>query len=132
MNWYLKVLKEHYLDFKGRARRQEYWMFILINTIISIVLAVLDQTIGLTYGGNGILGTVYGLIVLLPALGVTVRRLHDAGKSGWYYLLILLPIIGWIWLIVLFCKDSEHGANKWGNNPKEIGNDVAIESIGTE
>lgn len=132
MNWYLKVIKEHYLDFKGRARRQEYWMFVLISTIISLTLTLIDNFAGLMYASSGLLSSVYGLLVSIPSLAVTVRRLHDAGKSGWYYLLILLPIIGWIWIIVLLCKDSEHGANKWGENPKGIGNDSVIDQIGTE
>lgn len=132
MNWYLKVIKEHYLDFKGRARRQEYWMFVLISTIISITLTLIDNFAGLMYASSGLLSSVYSLLVLIPYIAVTVRRLHDAGKSGWYYLLVLLPIIGWIWLIVLLCKDSEHGVNKWGDNPKGIGNDSVIDQIGAE
>ncbi|MCX7549610.1 DUF805 domain-containing protein [Xanthomarina sp. F2636L] len=130
MNWYLKVLKEHYADFNGRARRKEYWMFVLVNLIISWSLALLDYAVG--SGIFSIISTIYSLVIFVPSLAVAVRRLHDIGKSGWYYLLILLPIIGWIWLIVLFATDSQPGPNKWGNNPKEIGNDSLIDSIGTE
>ncbi|WP_299013361.1 DUF805 domain-containing protein [uncultured Polaribacter sp.] len=135
MNWYLKVVRDHYLDFKGRARRKEYWMFVLINVIISAILGLLDQTLGLNYGDHneeGILETVYGLLVFLPSLAVTVRRLHDYGKSGWYILLILIPIIGWIWLLVWLCMEGENKQNQWGPNPKGVGNLTAIDSIGKE
>jgi uncharacterized membrane protein YhaH (DUF805 family) len=130
MNWYLKVLKEHYLDFKGRARRKEYWMFVLINSLISWSFSLLDLAVGSTV--FSILSLVYSLLVLIPSLAVCVRRLHDVGKSGWFYLLIFLPIIGWIWLLVLFCTDSEHGPNKWGENPKEIGNPDELDQLGKE
>lgn len=134
MNWYLKVVRDHYLDFKGRARRQEYWMFVLINILISIALGVIDGVLGLNFGedGNGFLSTIYGLIVFLPSLAVTVRRLHDYGKSGWWYLLILLPIIGWIILFIWLCKEGENGQNQWGPNPKGVGNLLEIDSIGIE
>jgi len=127
MNWYLKVLKEHYADFNGRARRQEYWMFFLFNLIFSIGIGVVEGIIGTT-----ILGVIFSLAMLIPGLAVSVRRLHDIGKSGWWYLLVLLPIIGWIWLIILFATDSEDGTNNWGENPKELGNDTAINEIGRE
>ena len=129
MNWYLKVLKQ-YADFNGRSRRKEYWMFVLINLIISWSLAILDNVFGT--GLFTVISTIYSLVVLVPGLAVSVRRLHDIGKSGWYYLLVLLPIIGWIWLIVLFATDSEVGPNKWGQNPKEAGDDTNIDLIGTE
>ncbi|WP_299060993.1 DUF805 domain-containing protein [uncultured Polaribacter sp.] len=130
MNWYLKVLREHYLDFNGRARRQEFWMFTLINTIISYALSGLDWVFGLTV--FSMISLIYSLLVVIPGIAVCVRRLHDVGKSGWYYLLILIPIIGWIWLIVLFATEGEHKPNQWGENPKGIGNDSAISQIGKE
>ena len=130
MNWYLKVLKEHYLDFNSRARRKEYWIFTLINILISWSFSLLDLAIGSAI--FTILSTVYSLLVLIPSLAVSVRRLHDVGKSGWFYLLVLLPIIGWVWLLVLFCTDSENGPNKWGDNPKGIGNDAELDQLGKE
>lgn len=84
MNWYLKVVKEHYADFKGRARRREYWMFTLFNLIIMVVLTVIGILLRFPF-----IQTIYGLAVLVPALAVCVRRLHDLGKSGW--LLLLQP-----------------------------------------
>ena len=133
MNWYLKVVKDHYFDFKGRARRTEFWMFILITTIISIVLAVVDNLLNLNFGdadNSGILESIYSLLIFIPSLAVSVRRLHDVGKSGWYLLLWLLPIIGWIWLLVLYCMEGENQPNKWGDNPKGTGNHKEIDFIG--
>lgn len=120
MNWYLKCWQQ-YADFSGRARRKEYWMFTLFNTIIAFVISFVLGFIG---GLTGLLGLtylsyIYSLAVFIPSLAVCVRRLHDVGKSGWMYLIILIPIVGWIWLIVLFCTDSQPGSNQWGNNPKE-------------
>jgi uncharacterized membrane protein YhaH (DUF805 family) len=130
MNWYLKVLKEHYLDFSGRARRKEYWMFTLVNLIISWSLGSLDFIFGTTF--FSLISVVYSLLVFIPSLAVAVRRLHDVGKSGWYYLLIFIPIIGWIWLLVLLVTEGESNSNKWGENPKGIGNDSIINQIGLE
>ncbi len=110
--WYLKVLRQ-YTDFSGRARRREYWMFVLANFIIALVLGLIDYFIGYK-----IFGSLYSLAVLIPSLAVGVRRLHDIGKSGWWYLIALIPLIGGIWLLVLFCQDSQYGANQWGENPK--------------
>ena len=121
MNWYLKVLKQ-YADFSGRARRSEYWYFVLFNMIFAIVAVVLDNILGTAIEGVGY-GPIYGLYVLavlLPGLAVAVRRLHDVGKSGWMFLIVLIPLIGAIWLLVLFFTDSQPGTNKWGPNPKEI------------
>ncbi|PQB06912.1 hypothetical protein BST83_06915 [Polaribacter filamentus] len=130
MNWYLKVLKEHYLDFSGRARRKEYWMFTLVNLIISWSLGSLDFIFGTTF--FSLISVVYSLLVFIPSLAVAVRRLHDVGKSGWYYLLIFIPIIGWIWLLVLLVTEGESNSNKWGENPKGIGNESIINQIGLE
>jgi len=121
MNWYLKVLKEHYADFNGRARRKEYWMFALFNFIIALVLSFIDGLLGLTItgAGVGVLYMVYALIVLIPGIALSVRRLHDIGKSGWMLLVVFIPLIGAIWLLVLFVTDSNPGSNEYGPNPKE-------------
>ncbi len=120
MNWYLKVLKQ-YADFNGRARRMEYWMFALFNVIFLVVAMVLDNILGTTiedlpYGAFYI---IYMLAVLLPGIAVTVRRLHDVGKSGWMYFIVLIPLVGAIWLLVLLFTDSNPGHNQYGLNPKE-------------
>ncbi|MBR3938832.1 MAG: DUF805 domain-containing protein [Bacteroidales bacterium] len=108
MKWFIKCFKQ-YADFKGRARRKEYWMFALINWLIGVVMGLL---------GLAILSWIYSIAALIPGLAVGVRRLHDIGKSGWWLLIALVPIIGWIWLIVLCIQDSQAGVNEWGPNPK--------------
>ncbi|MFT7560687.1 MAG: uncharacterized membrane protein YhaH (DUF805 family) [Flavobacteriales bacterium] len=113
MEWYTGVLKQ-YTGFSGRAHRTEYWMFVLINLIVSIVLNVIDGVIGL----GGILGLVYALAVLLPSIAVGIRRLHDTGRSGWWLLIALIPLIGAIVLIVFLVQDSAEGDNEHGPNPK--------------
>ncbi len=114
MNWYLNVIKEHYADFRGRARRKEYWMFVLFNIIFAIATTIIGALIKFPY-----LGTLYSLAVLVPCIAVGVRRLHDIGKSGWMLLAGLIPIIGGLYLLYLFCQDSEPVTNAWGANPKE-------------
>ena len=117
--WYLEVLKK-YAVFKGRARRKEYWYFTLCNIIISIVLGYVDSKVG-TFGakaGIGILGAVYSLAVFIPSLAVFVRRLHDIGKSGWWFFLGLVPCVGPLILLYFMVKDSADGENQYGPNPK--------------
>jgi uncharacterized membrane protein YhaH (DUF805 family) len=113
LEWYLKVVKENYANFEGRARRSEYWYFALVNIIISVILAVIDSVIGLS-----VLGGIYSLAVLVPSIAVGVRRMHDIGKSGWYLLVALIPIAGFIWLLVLLCKEGDTGPNEYGADPK--------------
>jgi uncharacterized membrane protein YhaH (DUF805 family) len=114
MNWYLDVLKNKYATFDGRARRKEYWMFFLVNLIISLVLGFIEGI----FGGPGLLGLLYSLAVLIPSIAVTVRRLHDTGRSGWWILIGLIPVIGWIVLLVFMLMDSQPGSNQYGPNPK--------------
>lgn len=119
MKWYLKCLNQ-YADFSGRARRTEYWMFILFNGIFTILASIMDTLIfGIGLDGMGLFWVLYSLGIFIPSLAVTVRRLHDVGMSGWLILLIFIPIIGWIWLFVLFVTDSQNGVNRYGQNPKE-------------
>lgn len=131
-DWYLKVVRDNYANFKGRARRKEFWYFALVNMIIGLILKFADNMLGTTTDGEGILGAIYSLIVLVPSIAVGVRRLHDVGKSGWFWLLWFIPIIGWIILLVWNCTDSEPGENQWGKNPKGIGNLDDINTIGRE
>lgn len=94
-------------------------MFILINSIISVLCFLLDSMLGTDWSiGYGPIYIGYGLAVFIPGLAVAIRRLHDIGKSGWYYLLVIIPIIGPIWLIILFVTEGEQGENKYGPNPK--------------
>src|SRR5437899_1593476 len=89
MHWYLEALKK-YAVFSGRARRKEYWMFFLFNLIIGLVLGVIEGVAG----GPGVLESLYGLAVLIPGIAVSVRRLHDTNRSGWWLLIGLIPLIG--------------------------------------
>lgn len=113
MNWYLDVLKK-YAVFTGRARRKEYWMFVLFYLIIAFVLGIIDGVIGTV----GLLYGLYALALLIPNIAVAVRRLHDTGRSGWFLLIGLIPLIGAIVLIVFFAQDSQPGDNQYGPNPK--------------
>jgi uncharacterized membrane protein YhaH (DUF805 family) len=119
MNWYLEVLKKYFV-FDGRARRTEYWMFGLINLIVVVVLTFLDHMLGTVRGDSriGLLAGIYTLVVLLPSLGVTVRRLHDTDRSGWWILISFVPLIGGIVLLVFMVLDSTPGPNRFGPNPK--------------
>ena len=115
MNWYLQVLQK-YAVFEGRATIQEYWIFTLVNTVIGLVILVL----GLLTGISQILSPLYNLAIIIPGTAVATRRLHDIGRSGWWQLLAFLPIIGWILLLIWFCKDSYPDHNQYGPNLKEI------------
>lgn len=114
MEWYLKVLK-NFADFKGRARRQEYWMFVLFNVLISFGLSAIDLALNINF-----LSLIYTLIVIVPSIAVAVRRLHDIGKSGINFLFVLIPIVGAIILLLWLIKEGEPGTNKWGANPKGL------------
>ena len=128
MEWYIKVMRDNYINFKGRARRKEYWMFTLVYVIILLGCQAIDNMLGTVFMmdagageismGYGWAYTICGLVHLLPGLSVVVRRLHDVGKSGWFYLIFLLPIIGVIWLLVLYCTEGQKQDNKWGPDPK--------------
>ncbi len=114
MNYYLKVLK-NYATFTGRARRKEFWMYFLIFNIFSIPVAIAD--IMLNTGNK--MSVLYTLAFLLPTIAVIVRRLHDIGKSGWWYLISLIPLVGLIGFLVLMCLDGTRGENKYGLDPKK-------------
>ena len=100
MDWYLKVLK-NYVGFRGRARRKEYWMFILVNIIFTFVLGLLDKLFGWQ-----------------PWWAVQFRRLHDTDRSAWWALLFLIPFIGWLIIIVFNCQAGTPGENRFGPDPK--------------
>jgi uncharacterized membrane protein YhaH (DUF805 family) len=121
MSWYLTVLKK-YAVFGGRARRKEYWMFVLFNIIFSLVALLLDRLLGTRVGesGSGWISILYSLAVIIPSLAVSIRRLHDVGKTGWWLLIGLVPLIGAIWLLILYIGDSQMGENQYGPNPKMI------------
>ncbi len=113
MNWYIDAWK-NYFTFTGRARRKAYWMFVLFNIIAAVIANIIDSVIGT----GGIIGGLYSLAVLIPGIALGVRRLHDIGKSGWWMLIALVPLIGIIVLLVFACTDSQPGENAYGPNPK--------------
>ena len=119
-DWYMQVLKK-YADFSGRARRKEYWFFVLWYLIITIILAIIDAVLGLRIGNAGVLQSLYALALLIPSLAVGARRLHDIGRTGWWLLIGLIPVIGWIVLLVFFFTDSQPGNNEYGPSPKAAG-----------
>lgn len=128
MKWYIKVLK-NYVTFSGRARRKEFWMFILFNAIFAFVAMMLDNLCGTTFKfemhgmtvpmSYGWIYVIYGIAVLLPSLAVWVRRLHDIGKSGWLVLISFIPIVGAIILLVWACTEGQMGDNRFGADPKQ-------------
>jgi uncharacterized membrane protein YhaH (DUF805 family) len=111
MNWYLEVLKK-YAVFSGRAGRSEYWMFLLFNIMITFVIGLIEGFVG----SPGIVSLLYGLAVLVPAIGVSVRRLHDTNRSGWWLLISFVPFIGTIVLLVFMTLESQYGDNRFGPN----------------
>ncbi len=120
MKWFIDAMKKAF-NFSDRSRRKEYWMFILATVIISIVLTIVDTVAGLELAEDvGILSTLFSLAIIIPSISVTVRRLHDIGKSGWWVLIGLIPIVGFIVLLVFTVKDSEAAPNAYGKNPKAM------------
>lgn len=106
----IKHVFKNYVTFTGRACRSEYWYFVLFSVVVSLILTRTPRAISY----------IYSAAVFLPSLAVTVRRLHDIGKSGWFWLLSIIPVVGPIILIVWFCRDSDPGPNEYGPNPKEV------------
>ena len=126
--WYLQVLKK-YLVFSGRSRRNEFWMFQICNVLAFIILPIISVNLVIMMGGNfeiiliayGLCMGIYSLGVGIPSLAVSVRRLHDIGRSGWWLLISLVPVVGWILTLIWYVSDSEAEENKYGPNPKQIG-----------
>ena len=113
--YYVKVLK-NYATFTGRARRKEFWMFVLCNLIIAVGIGILARIAP----AFSLLSLLYSLAVLIPGLAVSVRRLHDIGKSGVWVLISFVPLIGGIWLIILLAQEGVQAENKWGPDPKAV------------
>ena len=115
MDWYLNVLQNHYFDFEGRARRKEFWMFALVNFAISIVITIVVGVVSDSLAS--IVSMLYSLAVLLPSIGLGVRRLHDTGRTGWLALLALIPLVNLV-LIYFFVLEGDAGPNEYGPDPK--------------
>ena len=122
MEWYLDVLKNHYADFDGRARRKEYWMFTLVNVAILIGLSIVSSILGAIWDPLGWLGYLaylgYALAVLVPGLAAGVRRLHDTGKTGWFILFGLIPFVGFFIVLYFMVIEGDAGPNEYGPDPK--------------
>ncbi|OCG34043.1 DUF805 domain-containing protein [Gilliamella sp. Gris1-4] len=116
MNWFIDCITKNYANFNGRARRKEYWMFILFYIILTFITIIIDKMIGSPLAITAILV----LALFLPSLAVTVRRLHDTSKSGWWILLQFIPYIGGIIILVFCVMDSTPGSNQYGENPKGL------------
>lgn len=124
VNYWLMAFK-NYATFTGRARRKEYWYFVLMNFLITLVLYALVFVSAAC--GSGLFAMIFGALIfiymlgsIIPSLALLVRRLHDSGKSGWYYFVSLIPLAGPIWLLVLLVTDSTPGDNEYGVNPKAL------------
>ena len=113
INSYKKVVFEKYATFEGRATRSEYWWFTLANWIVGMVISFVGSLFDPTYGGLALQG-IYSLAVLIPSLAVGVRRLHETNHSGWWLFISLIPIVGWIWILVLMVTGSDAGENDYG------------------
>lgn len=120
MKWYLKAIQQ-YADFNGRARRTEYWIFLLINLMITYLSLLIDDSLGLRIGElpYGWTYILYSLILFIPVLSATTRRLHDLNKSGRHIFIILIPVVGIVWLLILLFTDSKAGDNQYGVHPKQ-------------
>ena len=114
MNWYLTLMTQKYASFSGRARRMEYWMFFLVYFVIALVIGVVEGLLSI----GGYLTGIFALVHLLPSLGVTVRRLHDTGRSGWWLLVALVPLIGALVLLFFMLSAGKPETNAYGPNPK--------------
>lgn len=112
MNWFVAVIKK-YAEFSGRARRKEYWMFVLFYILIAIGLTVVESMLGFA----GILSGIFGLGLLVPSIAVTIRRLHDTDRSGWWILIGFVPLVGGIVLLVFMCLVGSSGSNQYGSDP---------------
>ena len=113
MEYFLDAIKK-YADFSGRATRKEYWMFVLFYMIIFLLLSVVDGLLG-----TFVLGGIFSLAVLVPSVSIAARRLHDIGRTGWWQLITLIPVIGIIILIVFLTQNSQDG-NAYGPSPKLV------------
>lgn len=111
-------LKESYFGFEGRASRSEYWWFALFAVLLGIVTSIIDGILGtVTANGIGLISSIASLALIIPSIAVAVRRLHDTDRSGWFYLLNFIPIIGWIVLIIFFIQQGTNGRNRFGDDP---------------
>ncbi|PJJ53275.1 DUF805 domain-containing protein [Hymenobacter chitinivorans] len=120
MEYFLQALRK-YADFSGRARRKEYWMFVLFQVLAFIAAMVIDTIFATITGSEFGAGYITGLLwlaLIVPGIAVSVRRMHDLDKSGWFLLVSFIPLVGGIWLLVLTCTEGTSGPNQYGPDPK--------------
>lgn len=112
-----RAVAQNYCNFSGRSSRSEYWWYVLFTAIIGCGVSFI-------FSGNqttmSIISGIVNLVLLLPGLGLCVRRLHDTNRSGWWILIGFIPVVGWILLIVWFCQDSQRGSNQYGPEPNLV------------
>ncbi|MEK6636895.1 MAG: DUF805 domain-containing protein [Pseudomonadota bacterium] len=119
---YMTVSLRRYADFSGRSRRMEYWMFVIFNIMVSFAASIIDMVAGTATAIGGVTGVFSALVflaLLIPGIAVTVRRLHDQDKSGWWFLIIFIPLLGAIVLLVFMFLEGTKGDNRFGSDPKE-------------
>ena len=114
----VRVCLRKYADFSGRARRSEYWWFVVFNAVVTTIASVIDAIIGTRFGSTGLIQVLATLALLLPGLAVAVRRLHDVGRPGWWLFLVLIPIVGALILIIAFLVRDSEPDNTYGPSPK--------------
>lgn len=112
---YFTAALQQYTNFEGRNTRTQYWMFILFYTIFYIVCMVIDGVLGTMF-----IGLLFSLALLVPSIAAATRRLHDTGRSGWWQLIALIPLLGWIVLVVFLAQDTHPSDNEYGSNPKAV------------
>jgi uncharacterized membrane protein YhaH (DUF805 family) len=122
MQWFIDVITKRYAQFDGRARRKEFWMYVLFYVIGALIFSILDRILGLDYGSgyrrSGWLSNIYWLALIVPTIAVSVRRMHDKNRSGWWVLIWLIPCVGQIWFIVWQAQEGTPGDNRFGPDPK--------------
>lgn len=123
MDWFLTVVQDHYFDFEGRARRKEYWMFQLFSVLIVLGIMIVTAILGAISENLAFVGVaayaIVGLGLVLPSIGVLVRRLHDTGRSGWWYFISLVPLVGTFILLYFLVIEGDSGPNAYGPDPKD-------------
>jgi len=125
--YFLDTVKNRYAQFTGRASRSEFWYFALFYFLLDVAVLIIDTyllnpVLGVVpqqAGQGGVLQMLFALALLVPSIALGIRRLHDIGKSGWWYLLVFIPVIGWLLLLYFYVTDSQPGTNRFGENPKE-------------
>lgn len=126
INWFIDPIKNHYFDFEGRASRQQFWMFTLSTWLFAVALFLIEKVLH-----TEMLNNLFGLLTFIPATAIGARRLHDIGRSGWWQLILLVPVIGLILLIVWEVGEGDVGANAYGQDPLDTANVAPTNSMET-